>query len=301
MESHFPAISQIFKAPIKLIGRYENQPREHFDEKKLKELQDSIEEIGQETPVPVIKVDRKPHKWELVDGERRWIVCGRLGRDLIVFETTVKDDDERFERSLAANFGRAEHTPLEIARAIDRVFNSKKMAELGKMERYERIAKKVGKSWGWAMQYHGLLRLHPTVQAMISPAVPEDQRMSSSLATFVSTLPHNLQIRIAKTTVKDGLSLRQARNLARRMADDKGIQIKGVLRKPSDDFRIFNSFFQRTYEDSEILLDTTKEKFTAMLARRQSGEVDEILRKLEIVGSRIKELKQCIERCRPKK
>src|SRR3990167_873436 len=298
MESHFPAISQIFKAPIKLIGRYENQPREHFDEKKLKELQYSIEEIGQETPVPVIKVDRKPHKWELVDGERRWIVCGRLGRDLIVFETTVKDDDERFERSLAANFGRAEHTPLEIARAIDRVFNSKKMAELGKMERYERIAKKVGKSWGWAMQYHGLLRLHPTVQAMISPAVPEDQRMSSSLATFVSTLPHNLQIRIAKTTVKDGLSLRQARNLARRMADDKGISIRGRLSVPSDDFRVFRSFFQRTYEESEILLDTKKDRFSAMLQRRSDKEIYDMLLKSTTVRGRLEEMEDCIQKLR---
>lgn len=299
-DSAFPIIGQIFKAPPGLIRRYPDQPREYFDEKQLKELQDSIEEGGQETPVPVTKVTDGDfsHKWQLLDGERRWIVCGRLRIDLMVFETIVKDDDERFERSLAANFGRAEHTPLEIAKAIDRVFNSKKVAELGKMERYEKIGKKVGKSWGWAMQYHGLLRLHPTVQAMISPITPEDQRLSSSLATFISTLPHNLQIQIAKDTVKDGLSLRQARNLARSMANDRGIQISGRLRKPADDFRIFNSFFQRTYEDSEILLDTTKETFKKMLARRDKKEVDEMLRKLGIIVSRMEELKECIQKCR---
>lgn len=133
---------------------------------------------------------------------------------------------------------------------------------------------------------------------MISPITPEDQRLSSSLATFISTLPHSLQIQIAKNTVKDGLSLRQARNLARSIANDRGIQISGRLRKPADDFRIFNSFFQRTYEDSEILLDTTKETFKKMLARRGKKEVDEILKKLEVIISRMEELKECIQSCR---
>jgi len=174
---------------------------------------------------------------------------------------------------------------------------------LGKMERYERIAK-IGakkKSWGWALQYHGLLRLHPTVQAMVGPPTPEDKRLSSSLAIFISTLPHGLQLQVARTTIKEELSLRQARNLARKLAEDKGIQFKGILRKPSDDFRIFNSFFQRTFEDSEILLDTTKEKFTSMLMRRRPQEIDQMLKNIEIVSGRLRELKQCIERCRPKK
>src|SRR3990167_1647600 len=124
---------KIFEVNPALVRRYKDQPREYFDENELDELQFSIKEEGQITPVPVTKVeDDSKHGWQLLDGERRWIVAQRLGVKLIVFETNVVDEDDRFAKAFAVNFGRAEHTPMEIARAIDRIFNSKKMADLGK-------------------------------------------------------------------------------------------------------------------------------------------------------------------------
>lgn len=48
------------------------QPREYFDREKIKELADSIKEVGLLNP---IQVRPKNKGYEIIGGERRWKAC----------------------------------------------------------------------------------------------------------------------------------------------------------------------------------------------------------------------------------
>ncbi|HEO66418.1 MAG TPA: ParB/RepB/Spo0J family partition protein, partial [Spirochaetes bacterium] len=62
----------ILNVPIQSIQPNPLQPRKLFDEKKLRELADSIQEKGLIQP---IVVSREGGQYSLIVGERRWRAC----------------------------------------------------------------------------------------------------------------------------------------------------------------------------------------------------------------------------------
>src|SRR3989344_4622538 len=125
-------ISQVRRIPRVKIRRFADQPRTYFDGRDMSDLAASIEEIGQQTPIVVKAIADDPkHDYELVDGERRWIACGIVGVEtMLAWIKNVSDTEEQFVSSVVGNFGRSGHTALEIAQAIDRIRNSKRLREL---------------------------------------------------------------------------------------------------------------------------------------------------------------------------
>jgi ParB/RepB/Spo0J family partition protein len=94
------------KSPIDTVGRLEQippaqirqnpeNPRMHFPEEELDDLAESIDEVGVLVPVSVYPDpdDKQPDSpYVLVDGERRWICCTRLGHDHIPAIVIEKPD-----------------------------------------------------------------------------------------------------------------------------------------------------------------------------------------------------------------
>lgn len=66
-------LGRVISVPRSFIRPFPGQPRKFFDQQKLKELADSIKAVGQKVPglVVEIKEEGSPHKYELVDGQRR--------------------------------------------------------------------------------------------------------------------------------------------------------------------------------------------------------------------------------------
>lgn len=274
------------------VRRFENQPRKFFDQEELKELAASIEEVGQKTPILVKRISGDPkHNFELIDGERRLIACGIAGlRTIFAIITDEKDTDTQFLDSVVSNFGRVGHTPLETAKAIQQIRDSKLMAHLSAGERVERIAKIFAHSVPWVYQHLSLLRLDPKVQAMMDYSIPKEKRLDFSIALYLTSLHTELQFEIAKKVVEEGMSIREARFYARRVAASVGKQVgSGRGRKPSDDYKILERFINRVSRDVDLFLSMTDESFTNMV---KVHSVEERKRLIQDVEERIDDLNQ---------
>ena len=159
-----PAAPAELKATLKVLAldsieRDESQPREIFDPEKLQELADSIKEIGVQQAITVRYISRG--KYRLVSGERRWRASRMAGLTEIpaMVMHGLEGGSETlqgFTRSVAENLGRADMSPLEEARAFQ------KLVGFGLTP--EEVAKRVGKSWNYVDCRLQLLKLMPAVQ-----------------------------------------------------------------------------------------------------------------------------------------
>lgn len=265
-------IGSIQRIPRNKIRRYEGQPRTWFDPEKLAELAASIEEIGQRTPILVKRVFGDPeHDYELMDGERRWLACGIAGIETMdALVKQPKDSDEQFLISVVANFGGEDHTPLETAKAIDRLRNTKWMQRFSASERVVRIAKICAKSNTWVYQHLALLRLDPKVQEMMAPEIPKSERLDHSVALYISSLYPELQVEIAQEVVQKELKVTEARFYARKVAERLGMQpgIAKKSRKPSEDYRILRRFTANLQKESKMFLEMSRDHIESIFKMR---------------------------------
>ena len=287
-------VGQILRISRSRIRRFEGQPRTFFDAKEMNELADSIEEIGQKTPIIVKAITGDAdHDYELVDGERRYIACGMARVDTMLAEVrAIEDEDDQFDTSVVSNFNRAGHTSMEIALVIDRMRKSKKLKGLSPGEQITKIRKKFGRSEPWVYQHLALLRLHPDVQAMMAPTLPEDERLSHQLGVFISSLHHDLQLRIAKDVLTKKMSMNQARFLARQVADEAGVQV-GIQRSappglPNATWRRLQSTVKVLHEGLDVLLVPASRE---ALVKRNPADLVLMAAEIERCIDRLTELK----------
>ena len=106
--------------PINEINLSKFQTRKKFDEKKLKELSESIEKNGLIQPIIVRKGKKK---FELIAGERRLKACKLVG--IVKISAIVSDFDDRkaFESGLIENLQREDLTSIEEGEGYNRLMN----------------------------------------------------------------------------------------------------------------------------------------------------------------------------------
>jgi ParB/RepB/Spo0J family partition protein len=191
------------------------QPRKRFA--GIRELADSISEIGQSCPgiVTLVKDDPAADA-QLVDGERRLRACKLIG---VPFRAEVRDAaslEDLFVASFGANFGKQEHDAIEVAEGLAR------MQAAGKT--MEQMAKIAGKSISWVANHLNLLKLHPSVQRMMirggneyqGREADEEQKphLTFQLAQLLVAVDEAKQIQLArKITDGEGMSLSGARRM----------------------------------------------------------------------------------------
>ena len=90
-----------------------NQPREHFDEKQLRELAASIKKHGVLQPVVV---RRDGSRYQLVVGERRFRASKLAGKATVPAILRRIDDDNSLKFALLENLQREDLNPIEEAR-----------------------------------------------------------------------------------------------------------------------------------------------------------------------------------------
>jgi len=115
------------------------QPRENFDEEKLKELADSIREIGLINPISVKKTDEG---YLLVSGERRLRAVKLLGLEKIqatLYEKLSETDENLLlQLALIENIQREDLNPMELSDSYQKLLSDFNLTQ-------EQIAEKVTK------------------------------------------------------------------------------------------------------------------------------------------------------------
>lgn len=284
--------------PTNRIRRYPGQPRMFIDPLALLDLQKSIAEIGQRRPVIVKVVQGDPvHDYELIDGERRWLCCKRLGiaKMKAVFEEPA-DDDEQFLSAVVANIPSQPHSPLEIAHAIDRLRKSKQMHGVPVTEAMNRIGATFGHDYAWAYRYHRLLELDPRVQALMDGKRTEEERLNTSIATFLIGRSPETQVKIAMRALSQGWGLRQVELFAAQLTAETGEVRVGRRKKPVDHYRNLLSFLRRLKEGTGFLLSMPNKVFEEMFLRRDPEDREKVLEEVKTCRADLAEIEQVLKR-----
>jgi ParB family chromosome partitioning protein len=141
--------------PLDSISPNRQQPRQVFDEERIRELADSIREQGLIQPLVVTEL--KGGRYELVAGERRLRAARMLG--LSEIPVVIKDVDEAGLLTLALieNVQREDLGPIEEAQALKGLIDQFDCSQ-------EEVAKKVGKSRSHVANSLRLLKLPQVIQ-----------------------------------------------------------------------------------------------------------------------------------------
>lgn len=191
--------------PVSSIMPNPKQPRTVFEENSLEELADSIKSLGLIQPITV-KKDSSGH-YIIISGERRWRACRLAGLETVPVYLREADDQTLHEMALVENIQREDLNAMEIAFSLNRL-----MEECGVTQ--DAVASRVGKKRSTVANYLRLLSLPPDVQAAL-----KSDTISMGHAKAIASAPEASRTALLKRIVKKGLSVRQAEELAKKIAE----------------------------------------------------------------------------------
>lgn len=183
------------------------QPRKQFDEESLGELADSIRVLGLIQP---ITVKAEGDRYIIISGERRWRAAKAAGLETVPAYIREVDDTNLHAMALVENIQRQDLNAIEVALGLQRLVN-----ECGLTQ--DELADKVGKKRSTVANYMRLLKLPDEVQL----AVKEGIISMGHAKAIASVEKPSQQLLVLKKCVRNNLSVRQAEELVRSMAERK--------------------------------------------------------------------------------
>jgi ParB family chromosome partitioning protein len=199
-----PGLEGAREIPVELVHRNPGQPRQHFSEDELAELEESIRVSGILQPILVRPSPGRPGEFEIVAGERRWRAAQRAGVTAIPALVRELGDDRAYEIAIVENVQREDLNAMEEARAYETL-----MARMGYTQ--EQAAKAVGKSRSHLANTLRLLQLPSPVQDHVL-----NGRLSAGHARAI--LASDDQETVAERVVARGMSVRDTEALVRNKA-----------------------------------------------------------------------------------
>ena len=193
---------------IELIDPSPLQPRSVFDNGKLDDLAKSIRTNGVVQPV---LLRRKGSRFELIAGERRWRAAEVAG--LIKIPAVIRNvaDDKVLEIALIENIQREDLNPIEEARAYKKLIETLGLTQ-------EMVGERVGRDRSYVTNYLRLLKLPEDLQELL-----QSGRISTGHArTLLGVDQPDLQRRIARRVIEQGLSVRATEQLVKVAVDKIG-------------------------------------------------------------------------------
>lgn len=181
------------------------QPRTTFNDEALEELSASIAQLGVIQPI-TLKHNGKD-RYIIISGERRWRAAKMAGLESIPAYIREVDDENLHAMALVENIQRENLNAIEIALGMKRL-----VEECGLTQ--ESMAEKVGKKRSTVSNYMRLLSMPSEVQLALKEGI-----ISMGHAKAIGGLDLELQLKALKKCIKKSLSVRQAEELARKMAE----------------------------------------------------------------------------------
>ena len=206
-------IGNIIEIPINQIELNPFQPRTNFENEKISELANSIEQLGIIQPITVRKTGFK--SFQIISGERRFRAVSLLNLQSIPAFIRIANDQQSLEMALVENIQRENLDPIEIALCYQRLIDDVKLTQ-------EQMSSRVGKKRSTISNYLRLLKLDPIIQTGI-----RDGFISMGHGrTLVTIENRDDQLKIYKKILSDSLSVRETENIRNRLkSDSKEISI----------------------------------------------------------------------------
>ena len=191
------------------------QPRTMLPDHAIQELAQSIREKGILQP---LVVRRRADGYEIIMGERRWRAAKQAGLDTVPVIVREATDRDVMEMALVENLQREDLTPLEQARAYQRLINEFSYTQ-------ETLAQRIGKDRSSVANVLRLLRLPDDIKAGLEEGAIT---MGHARALLALSTPEQ-QTTLFHGIVSRGLSVRDTERAVR---GDAHTQKKRPRRSP---------------------------------------------------------------------
>jgi ParB family chromosome partitioning protein len=221
------------------------QPRTHFDETSLQGLAESIRSHGIVQP---LLVRRRGDGYELIAGERRWRAAKLAGLTRVPVVVKEVADDSLLEIALIENIQREDLNPIEEAQAYKKLIETVGLTQ-------ESLAGRVGRDRSYITNYLRLLRLPDDLQLLVI-----EGRLSTGHARTLLALSHvDLQRRMARKIIDDGLSVRATELLVHKSSEEKPAK-KISVAEPDPNVRAAESKLRRALGTQVKITQTAEGK-----------------------------------------
>ncbi len=214
------------------IGRIDpnpNQPRQSFSEESIRQLADSIKEVGLLQPVLVTE---SGGRYRIVAGERRWRAARAAGLETIPCVVRDLDRMQEMEAALIENLQREDLNPVESALGIRALMDGYGLTQ-------EEVAARLAKSRPAVANLLRILTLPEAVLDMV-----RDGRLSLGHARAIAGMDRKpeSQIALATLAVEEGWSVRRLEEAAAHQKPGKAAsprrgEIPPELRQLEDNMR----------------------------------------------------------------
>jgi ParB family chromosome partitioning protein len=182
------------------------QPRTNFDEETLKELAESIKEIGLIQPITLRKVD--DNKYQIIAGERRFRAAQMAGLESIPAYIRKAKDEGMLEMALVENIQREDLDAIEIALSYQRLLEELEFTQ-------EELSTRIGKKRSTIANYLRLLKLPAIIQKGLI-----DKHISMGHARAIINIDDpETQTLIFNQIIKMGLSVRRVEEIVRNLGN----------------------------------------------------------------------------------
>ncbi|MCK5677297.1 MAG: ParB/RepB/Spo0J family partition protein [Flavobacteriaceae bacterium] len=212
-------VGNIIEIELEAIQQNPYQPRTNFNEVALRELANSIRELGVIQPITVRKLEG--NQFQLVSGERRFRASKLIGLKTIPAYIRIANDQEMLEMALVENIQRKDLDPIEIALSYRQLIEEIKLTQ-------EELSIRVGKNRTTVTNFLRLLKLDPIIQTGIRDGF---LTMGHGRA-LINVNEQEKQIEIYQKILKNKLSVRQTELLVKNVREGKSLENSG--KKPKE-------------------------------------------------------------------
>ena len=216
-----PEQEGVSKLPLSKVQPNVNQPRKNFEPESLDDLTDSIRKHGLIQPICVRLLSSG--YYQIISGERRWRAAKNAGLEEIPVVIIEADDRKVMELSLIENLQREDLNAMEEAQGYLTL-----MQEFGMTQ--EAVSREVGKSRSAVANAVRLLSLPEDLRELV-----EQDKLTAGHARAVLSVPSDeARHALAEKIMSDGLSVRQAEELAKKLSGRPEEPVKKAERTPLD-------------------------------------------------------------------
>ena len=203
--------SSINEIDIDKIVANPNQPRREMGPESLRELADSIEQIGIVQPITLRQMD--DGTYQIIAGERRWRASQLAGLATIPAYVRNANDESVALMALVENIQREDLNAIEIALAYS---NMQQVMNLTQ----EAVAEKVGKKRTTVANYLRLLKLPAPVQL----ALRNKQIDQGHARAILSVQSPAQQVKLFNEIQKNGYSVRKVEEMAKDINEGNSVK-----------------------------------------------------------------------------
>ena len=201
--------SSINEIPLADIIPNAEQPRTIFEEEALRELAESIKNVGVIQPITLSAVEGEVAPYKIISGERRFKAAKIAGLTTIPAYIRTVEDEQMMEMALIENIQREDLNAIEISLAFKKLIDTYGLTQ-------DALSSRVGKKRATISNYLRLLRLPAEVQMGLKLGKVD---MGHARA-ILSIEDPELQLQVYEQVLEEKLSVRQVEDLVKALNEE---------------------------------------------------------------------------------